>query len=174
MQVFHTLKLRPEHCRKGNFSPETTPGLPPPPVALSPLPHALVFLPSAPGPAPRLVSKRRTSVTGEEVRSCWETGADQALGGVLGLGVRKHENFQICVMLDTFLHLDGPQSPHLRSGGLCGIAGLQQSWHEIDTSCSPDAPIRDPQPEEDKEMDSWVRILPCPGTLHRLVNKLHP
>lgn len=52
VQVLQTLKLRPEHCRKGNFSLRPSPSVLLLPVAPSPLPNTLACLSSAPASAP--------------------------------------------------------------------------------------------------------------------------
>lgn len=74
-------------------------------------------------------------------------------------------------MPGTSLTLNGPV---LRLREVGGTSELQESWREIEPSCSPDTPMRDPQPKEDKEKGSWVSPLPCSGALHRLINKVHP
>lgn len=43
------------------------------------------------------------------------------------------------------------------------MAGFHGFWNEVESSHSTDAPLRDPQHEERKEMESWVRSLPCQG-----------
>ncbi|XP_008708038.2 leukocyte immunoglobulin-like receptor subfamily A member 6 isoform X1 [Ursus maritimus] len=85
----------------------------------------------------------------QEGGSWWETGRSTSAGFRTS-----HENCQICVIPGTSLPLAGPRSPHLSVGGACGTEGFQEFRHEIEHSRSPDAEVRESQPEEDKQMDS--------------------
>ncbi|XP_030154159.1 mast cell surface glycoprotein Gp49A-like isoform X6 [Lynx canadensis] len=97
-------------------------------------------------PTPWLLSRRRSRVTGKEGGRARRRGRDRFWAS--------HENRQICVIPGTSPPPVGPQSPYLRVGGACGTAGFRESWHEIESSHSPDAEVRESQPEEDRQMDS--------------------